>query len=633
MATKMHQLLAATKPFSFLPETKLRELEPLLSTIHYFSGMTLFVQNKTQVTYFYIVLQGKLEQYILESGEKSLQHVLTQGDTYGGLSLLFNQGISLYMVQTLEDSIICCLEAGKFLELCSGYREFAAHFIDRFRDLSDEKTFLEHFARQVGRSEQMELEPARASVSAVFSSEYLDCAVETPIQEAARMMTSNSTGHIFVRGESGDHEGVITDADLRAKVICGSEGYHAPASRVMSAPLISIPVNADILRAMTVMLRFDISRLGVVDQSERLVGVITEKDILRAQMGSHLQTLREMRSTRSVQELAFRHEQLPHLVKSLLESGASAQYINGFVTSFNELILERLMDFALLELGPPPARFAFLLMGSEGRREQTLKTDQDNAIVYEDVPRRDRDSVHQYFLELGTRVCDWLHQVGQQYCEFDIMAKNPSWCQPLSVWKKHHRRWIESDDPQRMLHANIFFDFRLGYGQEELVRSLQQSLFHHIRQWPGFLQHMARNAYQIKPPLSFFGNFILEESGQKKGGFDIKSAMRLVVDFARIYALQEGIGETNTRRRLEAMHQAGQLDSQNLEDLIHTYEYLMYQRLKHQAENVVRRGAAPDNYILPSRLTHIEQQSLKEAFKRIRTAQGKLRLDFFLHLV
>ncbi|MEF8823264.1 MAG: DUF294 nucleotidyltransferase-like domain-containing protein [Desulfohalobiaceae bacterium] len=633
MASKTHELLAATRPFSFLPEAELREIESLLSTIHYFSGMTLFVQNKTQVSYFYVVLQGKLEQYILESGEKSLQRVLTQGDTYGGLSLLFNQGISLYMVQTLEDSILCCLEAGKFLELCSGYREFAAHFIDRFRDLSDEKTFLEHFARQVGRSDQMELEPARTPVSAVFSSEYLDCAAETPVLEAARMMTARNTGHILVRRESGDHAGVITDADLRSKVICGSDGYQAPASRVMSAPLISVSANEDILRAMTAMLRFDVSRLGVVDQSERLVGVITEKDILRVQMGSHLQTLHEVRSTQSVQELAFRHEQLPHLVKSLLDSGASAQYINRFITSFNELILERLMDFALRELGHPPARFAFLLMGSEGRQEQTLKTDQDNAIVYEDVSRTARDSVHQYFLELGTKVCDWLHEVGQQYCEFDIMAKNPSWCQPLSAWKKLHRRWIESDDPQTMLHANIFFDFRLGYGQEELVRDLQQSLFHQIQRWPGFLQHMARNAFQIKPPLSFFGNFILEETGQKKGGFDIKSAMRLVVDFARIYTLQEGIGETNTRRRLEAMHQAGELDRQNLEDLIHTYEYLMYQRLKHQAKNVVNRGTAPDNYILPSRLTHIEQQSLKEAFKRIRTAQGKLRLDFFLHLV
>jgi CBS domain-containing protein len=448
------------------------------------------------------------------------------------------------------------------------------------------------------------------------------------------MMTSKGTGHIFVRQESGAHTGLITDADLRSKVICGPEGFESPASSIMSEPLISVSVNEDLLRAMTAMLRYNISRLGVLDESgQRLMGAITEKDILRAQMGSHLRTLHEMRAAGTVRELAFQHEQLPHLVKSLIDRGASAHYLNRFITSFNELVLERLMHFSLRELGPPPARFAFLLLGSEGRQEQTLKTDQDNAIVFEDVPKQNREAVRNYFLELGTRVCDWLHQVGQEYCEFDIMAKNPIWCQPLSVWKKYHRKWIESDDPQGVLHANIFFDFRLGYGQEELVRDLQQSLFRRIGQWPGFLQHMARNASQIKPPLSFFGNFILEEDGEKKGGFDIKSAMRLVVDFARIYALQRGIAETNTTKRLEAMHETGQLDRQNLDDLLHTYEYLMFQRLKHQAENVVRRDSAPDNYILPSKLTNIEQQSLKEAFKRIRTAQSKLRLDFFLHLV
>jgi len=634
MTTHTANVLGKIEPFSRLPERMLQEIPASLGTSHYFQGMTLFVQNKTRLSSFSVVLQGELEQYILESGEKSLRRVLNQGDTYGGLSLLFNQGVSLYMVQTLEDTMLGRLETGKFFELCSVCPEFAAYFIDRFRELSDDKAFLEHFTRQASQSEHLEPDSTRIPVSSVFSSSYPDCVAETPVAEAARMMTDKGTGHIFVRQESGAHTGVITDSDLRSKVICGREGLDSPASRVMSTPLTSVSVNEDLLRAMTTMLRSNISRLGVLDESgQRLMGVITEKDILRAQMGSHLRTLHEMQAAGTVRELAFQHEQLPHLVKTLVDRGASAHYLNRFITSFNELVLERLMHFSLRELGPPPARFAFLLMGSEGRREQTLKTDQDNAIVFEDVAEQDREDVQSYFLELGTRVCDWLHQVGQHYCEFDIMAKNPTWCQPLSVWKRYHRKWIESDDPQGVLHANIFFDFRLGYGQEELVRDLQQSLFRRMGQWPGFLQHMARNASQIKPPLSFFGNFVLEENGDKKGGFDIKSAMRLVVDFARIYALQEGIPETNTPKRLEAMHQAGLLDRRNLDDLVHTYEYLMFQRLKHQAENVASRDIPPDNYVLPSKLTNIEQQSLKEAFKRIRTAQGKLRMDFFLHLV
>lgn len=633
MTYPMYNFLASLEPFSYLPESELKTTSELLDTSHYFAGMTLFVQNMTRMNHFYIVMEGLLEQYVLEEGEKRLSTTLSDHDTYGGISLLFNQGISLHMVQTLEDTIVYCLDAKKFLDLCSNYRDFATYFVDSFRQMTEEVGFLGHFAKRAAQSGHMELDSISRPIKEIYSQGFAECTPATPVAEAARIMTEQNKGYILVRESRKHYKGIITDADMRAKVICAGAEHNVSASQIMSAPIRTVSVNEDLLKAMTILLRYDIARLGVLDESgEQLLGVITEKDLLRAQMGTSLQVLNDIRSAETVQGLAHQHRQLPHLVNSLLDSGARAHNLNRLITSFNEIVLEKLMHFAMQELGPPPVRFAFLLMGSEGRQEQTLKTDQDNAIVFEDVPKKDLEDVRKYFLDLGTRVCDWLNEVGQKYCEFDIMAKNPTWCQPLTTWKEYHRKWVESDDPQGLLHATIFFDFRLGYGQEALVRSLHQSLFQRLKKWPGFLQHMARIATQTKPPLSFFGKFILDETNERKGGFDIKSSMRLVVDFARIYSLQEGITETNTIQRLQALHQLNKLDGENLNDLVHAYEYLMYQRLKHQAKTMIKQGLPPNNYLLPHKLTHIEQQSLKESFKRISAAQSKLRLDFFLHL-
>jgi len=286
---------------------------------------------------------------------------------------------------------------------------------------------------------------------------------------------------------------------------------------------------------------------------------------------------------------------------------------------------------ALQSMGPAPAQFAFLLLGSEGRKEQTLKTDQDNAIVYEDAHGEDQAGTREYFLGFGKRVCDWLDEIGQKHCEFEIMAKNPAWCQPLSVWKEYYRRWILSDDPDRILKASIFFDFRLGYGTSKLVETLHATLFENLNQWPTILRHMARNTLNYRPPLGFFGNFIVQDRGKDKERLDLKSAMRLLVDFGRIYAMKASNTETNTLKRLQALYMENRMDEEETGDMVHAYEFLMFQRLRHQSESIKKNDRQPDNFLRPADLSAIDQQALKEAFKQIRIAQAKIRLDFSLY--
>ena len=268
-------------------------------------------------------------------------------------------------------------------------------------------------------------------------------------------------------------------------------------------------------------------------------------------------------------------------------------------------------------------------MGSEGRKEQTLKTDQDNAILYEDVNDKKKSKIVQdYFLQLGERVCDMLDQTGYAYCKGNVMAKNPRWCQPLSVWSSYFKNWIHTAEPKALLRASIFFDFRGAYGEQSLIDRLRQSLFTSLEGWPGFFRHLAENAIQVKPPIGFFRNFVVGSRGKHRNAFDIKSAMVPVVDFARIYALKNRIEATNTIDRLEQLFLEGAITQQSHNELEQGYMYMMQLRIVRQIQKIIDENVQADNYIKPKKLSRLDQTMLKEIFKRLETSQTKLGFDF-----
>lgn len=621
--------LSRIEPFSRLSEPLLRDSLPFLSKSDSFRDMTLFVQNKTSLSHLSIVLAGRIEQYILQDGEKSLYNVLSDGDIHGDVSLLFNHGISLYTVNTLEDTVFYCLEAQRFLELCSLSPEFSAFFVDTFRRNTNQRSFLTQIAQKAAEDAIHRDIPDRGEfVSSLFTPHYAECQSDTSVREATRLMSSREEDFILVRSPSGEFSGIVTDEDIRSKVVAAGLDSHEPVHRIMTSPLESVSLNTDIYEASRRISGLGISHLAVEDDSGRVIGVLTEHGLLSAQGASPAQLTQKLRSAVSVEEIAARRKHLPLLVHSLLESGARAEHLNPLVTAFTDLILKRLLDFAQEQLGPPPARFAFMVLGSEGRKEQTLKTDQDNAIVFEDVSSDRHDAVRDYFLSLARLVCGWLDQVGYTYCDFDIMAQNPQWCQPLQVWKDYFRAWIEESTPEDILQSCIFFDFRLGYGDGELVRGLRDSLFATLDPGGKFFRHLAKSTLQVNPPLDFFGNFILHGERDGKKALDLKPPMRLIVDMARIYGLSTRIRETNTLQRLVRLEELGVLPRGESRELQQAYALMMDLRLSEQARVVLQEGLAPLNSIFPSDLSHIQKQSLKAAFKSLQKVQERLQAEF-----
>jgi CBS domain-containing protein len=376
------------------------------------------------------------------------------------------------------------------------------------------------------------------------------------------------------------------------------------------------------------MMQHNIKHLGVRDANNQIIGVITNRDLLKVQGQSPVFIVREISGAKLINQVVQIRRQVPRLIQTLISTGAKAQNITRFLTTVSEGILKKIMGFALEEMGPPPAKFVFMVLGSEGRKEQTLKTDQDNAIIIEDVPGSSRAEVMKYFLSLGEKVCNWLNEAGYDLCKGGIMAQNPQWCQPLARWKKYFSEWIHTAAPEALLQASIFFDFRGAYGDMDLIDALRKHLFASLDGWPGFFRHLTENALYFTPPIGFFRNFLVESKGEHRDTFNIKAAMQPVVDYARIYALQHNIEATNTFERINQLLSLEKISSQEHNELETAYSYLMQQRFVTQVKTAMDQNGQPDNYINPKHLSRIEQTMLKEIFKRIEKFQGKLAFDF-----
>jgi CBS domain-containing protein len=208
------------------------------------------------------------------------------------------------------------------------------------------------------------------------------------------------------------------------------------------------------------------------------------------------------------------------------------------------------------------------------------------------------------------------------------MAKNPKWCQPLSVWKDYFSSWIYSGGPEELLKSSIFFDFKGAYGDMKIIGELRQFLFDSLKGWAGFFRNMTENALYFKPPIGFFRNFVVESKGEHRDSFDIKAAMQPIVDFARIYALKNKIDETNTQDRLFQLYLKKALPWQDYNELDQAYAFMMQLRFVRQISAIMDENAKPDNYINPKKLSRIQQTMLKEIFNRVEKLQAKIGFEF-----
>ncbi|MCP4023962.1 MAG: CBS domain-containing protein, partial [Desulfobacteraceae bacterium] len=270
--------------------------------------------------------------------------------------------------------------------------------------------------------------------------------MEETIKNAAVKMSRNNASAILIRKGRQGICGIVTDADIKKKVVAQDLDTAQPVSHIMSSPLVSISADCQVFEAFLSMIENDKRHLAVFSKSGDITGIINEKDLIAAQTKSTYLLIKTVQSAKTIGEIENVHSKLEKMLLDPIKNGANPEYITRLITTFSDAIIDKILTFSLKKIGPAPCRFVFLTMGSEGREEQTLISDQDNAIVYEDCENQDK--AKDYFDALAKAICDQLDLAGYQFCDGNNMAKNPQWCQPLSVWKNYFNTWIRTSNPE-----------------------------------------------------------------------------------------------------------------------------------------------------------------------------------------
>jgi PAS domain S-box-containing protein len=459
-----------------------------------------------------------------------------------------------------------------------------------------------------------------------FMKEPVRCHMNQSIFEAASLMSRNERDAIIIIQDDRKNIGMITDTDLRNRVVAGEYPIDKPVYEIMSSPLVTIPDQALLFEAILLVKEKGISHLAVADRKGEVVGVFSNKDLIEVQRNSISFLIQEIKSAKTIDILKIIHNKVPGLVKTLLDSGARIQNVTHLISTMTDATTERVVEFAIEEMGKPPVNFAFMALGSEGRREQTLVTDQDNAIIYEDVPYDKMADINKYFLYLGQKINLWLDRIGYNYCQGEIMAGNPQWCQPVSKWKDYFTNWITNESINGSLGISIFFDFRTVFGDPQFANQLRSHIDKATYDRTDFYKRLADDTLKYKMPVNIFKSATSDSPAAKSEVMDLKTGIMPITDFARIYSLYHRISESNTIMRLEKIFQRGELERVEFDEFIHAYDFLMSVRFKRQISALLK-NEIPKNIISAQDLTEIERSTIRSIFLRITTFQSRLVND------
>jgi PAS domain S-box-containing protein len=441
---------------------------------------------------------------------------------------------------------------------------------------------------------------------------------DSTIGHAAEKMEQYHTDILLVKKGEEAVIGVVTGSDIRRRVMPLNLNAENPLYLIMSAPVEYIRPGMSAGEALSLCEKKKTGHLVVKSTKGLPERIFSVKEVYRELTGS-ADFLRTMASEAgSRKELQNAYHMMREMVRSLIRNDASPLHITRINSSFSDAATSRIIKMAIEETGPPPVPFAFICMGSEGRMEESLLTDQDNAIIYEDPEPGREEEAETYFMKLGEKICDALHFTGYSYCRGNIMAKNPVWNQPLKKWIQYFAGWITTPEPQNLLDAMIFFDFRTVYGEEKFAEELRRNIQILIEKQNVFLYHLALSTYNTKVQQISPGD-----------STDLKACLSHIVMFARTYALQHNIVETSTTARLNALKTNAAMAEATIDEIIYVYSFLMKLRLKNQVQQADAHFMV-SNILYTKGMGDVEFSHLKKVLSQIPAYQNKLALDFRL---
>ncbi len=622
-------ILKSTPPFQALPDSLQLSIVDIFNEYRFSKDTLVYRQNITDMDGVDLIFEGEYETFFLDDlDNKRLTEIHHRPYCFGGISVLLNRTKALKSVIAKKGTVIYRLPRKNFIELCNANEEFFHFFTNSFgRRMLDEE--FSHFVKSPASFEESYFAADQLysrKIEHIIYKDIVASTPETPIYEVAKTMANQKVSCLFIK-EDDSIIGYVTDMTLRDNVVARQIPVDHPIVEVMDNPIVSISDQSYLYEAVLKMFRTK-SRYLLVEKEGNYVGFLSRNRLLSEQGQSPLVFIQSVKLAETLEELREKWNNVPEIIHQLLGRGVNAEIANQVITTVADSIALKVIEKVIGEIGEPPAKFVFMVTGSEGRKEQTLMTDQDNAIIYEDKANEQRELVRDYFLRFASQVSDHLNTIGFSYCTGGYMASNPEWTHSLSHWKNNYKKWIEESIPENAIKFSTFFDCRRLYGDQEIIDQLKEFLNIELqRPNDRFFAFIAKNALQYEPPLTFFKAIKTQTIGSSEV-FNIKKAMTPIVDLVRVYALKNRIYEENTGGRLKQLLDLGVFTQEQYEELHQSYYYLMSIRLKNQANQIRIAKLSPNNYVPMDSLTNIEKATIKEIFKTINNFQLGIKVKF-----
>lgn len=559
----------------------------------------------------YIVRQGAVE---LRNHSGSLLRKLAEGEAFGDRCSERGKPQEEVIGHCSEDTLLYLLPCRALEPLYPQQPELRRQ-LDQNRSARLQQARLEFTPEGVTQSSLLHL-----SVAQLIDRPATTITPETTAREAAEVMTREQVSAIVVM-EREQLTGILTDKDLRMRLLAVGLSAQTPVRDIMTERLQTLDAETPAFEALLTMARLNIHHLPVLQQG-RLLGLLTHGDLVRYESANAVYLIEEMRRSHKLEQLIELSHHLPEVQRHLVATDISSYHLGWTLSAIVDTLSRQLISLAEQQLGEAPIPYCWLASGSLARREITVGSDQDHALLLDN--RYDEAEHGDYFRQFSEIVTSGLEQCGLPLCPGGVMASNPQWRQSLAQWQQTFAGWIESPEPKAMMLASNFFDLRPLGGARELFEQLQASVLQRAKTNQIFIAHLAANALHHRPPLGFFRHFLLEHGGEHADTFDLKLRGTIpIVDIARLHALAAGLPQVNTRDRLRAAVDAVVMSPQGGEDLQQAYEFINTLRLRHQSERLLA-GEPVDNYLNPASLSALDRDHLKECFSLIRDFQHTL---------
>ena len=619
LVTEVIEFLRNIPPFQFLDDENLKSIISSVKMEFYPKGTVVQYQGGPAPEYLYVIKKGEVKVSIKNENDEVFVDYRGEGDLIGYL-LIFGGGKARATVVAVNDTICYLIKREPIQNLLftnPAVREFFhKSFLNKYLD----KTFKEIQNKNLvysGGDKILFTMP----VGEFASRGVINASEKISIQEAAEIMSNYSISSLILIDADGTPTGIITDRDLRDKVVSKGRDCKEPVKNIMSVPHVRADVKEYCFEAILKMVKHNVHHLLIM-QDNKLKGVLTNHDLMLIQGTSPLSVVKDIESQTTVDALIPVSKRINSIVGLLLGEGAKASSITRIITEINDRLVKKIIEIAEERFGEPPVPYCWMAFGSEGRKEQTFKTDQDNAIIYADPASAAEESAAQdYFRNFSLFVREGLLKCGFPPCPADFMATNPMWRQPLHMWRKYFTSWISTPTSEAVLNSVTFFDVRAISGEARLLDWLKDFTLSMAKDNKIFLGYLANMAIKNMPPIGFLKTFVVEKSGEHKDQLNLKiKGLAPLVDIVRLFSLEKGLKETSTMERIQSLRDKHTIVKEYADELLHAFEFILLLRIQNQFE-CMKEGRDIDNFINPNDLSNLEKRIAKETFQLISRIQ------------